>query len=278
MAQSENNRRYFNSEAGKNRDQWTHSDGDRTIRVRNIRNSNPYATGKFDDVVKQQSNGWKNASGDVRYRTTINSPSYYVSPIIVRGDGIAGTRLVVGSEITGTKTNDKVSVINRDGSDYAAYYFVITTNGKWVNYVDLQDLGGGKYKVASAGYPYTPEYWIDTNRNGTIIPSGYSLSGTEENIKVSTGGLSSYETKKFIKTVIDGETVYVPFENVAQSIRKVGAAIPVEITPPLNTGTENTDPKIDVGDGNASQASMTGNIVGIILVVGVLFGMFKIMK
>ena len=66
MALSENNRRYFSSEASKNRDQWTHSDGDRTIRVRNIRNSNPYATAKFDDVIKYQQPSylWKSAEGD----------------------------------------------------------------------------------------------------------------------------------------------------------------------------------------------------------------------
>ncbi len=59
----ESNREFFNSEAAKNRNVWKYADAgsERTLRVRNIR-ANPFATGKFDDVLRNEK--WRNATGE----------------------------------------------------------------------------------------------------------------------------------------------------------------------------------------------------------------------
>ena len=55
MAESNNNREYFSSEASVNRDTWKHASGsERVLRVRNA--PNIYATALFDDANKTLNN------------------------------------------------------------------------------------------------------------------------------------------------------------------------------------------------------------------------------
>lgn len=257
MALSENNRKYFNSESDKNRDQWTHSDGDRTIRIQNVKKINPYASMKFDDVIhyKAPTRLWTNADGEEEWENEEsvepeNEEAYVEEPFaeeelpkfrhLVRAKKLE-YKAQYGKAHAGTRRECKIVSVP------STCYKRVCAFGK----------------CADVAYPCMKNQEVCVN-----IPTwtwGWRKKWREFK---QAGGLAQLKMQSKGMMPPPNTTTTTPTGNPPR-----GGGRNVGNTEEL----VKLDPKLDVGNGT-SQASMAGNIIGTILIIGVLVGVFKTMK
>ena len=220
-----------------------------------------------------------NAEGDTRYVATKSGPSFRSRPVIIRETGVIGTKIEPGFTFSGKRTPAQVAVINNDGSDYASYYFIIGQVGgreAWINSADVQDIGGGQYRVSGSGtYPMKPEWWIDEAHKDTLVPENYAFMGAPVGYKtIKAGeGYGAPEFKAYIRANVGGKEVFVPAENVTEGSRKIGTEETFTMSGrPVNTSTEAT---VDIPRVTLSPIKI---LLGVGVIIGAGFGLYKLLK
>lgn len=278
MALSENNRKYFSIESDKNRDQWTHGDGEaeRILRIKNMGKINPYATMKFDDVIhyKAPTRLWTNADGEEEFEDEES-----VEP--------EGEDAMVEEEFVDEELPKFRQLVRAKKMELKAQYGKAHVGTK----PKVIQVPATCYKTVSVPYPCpTFREPLKTCYKNSNVP--YPCT-KDQTIQVPTwvwgwrkkwrefkqsGGLA--KLKMVSKGMADISTVL--------GSSNLPPQIPSDFSNPtpnkpgrfgsLKEGEDaSLDPKLDLGNGT-SEASLTGNIVGTVLVLGLVFAAIKMMK
>lgn len=278
MELSEKNRSYFNSEAGKNRDQWTHSDGDRTIRIQNVKSSNPYATMKFDDVIhyKAPTRLWTNADGEEELE---NEES--VEP---EGEEAMVEEEFVDEELPKFRQLVRAKKLEMK-AQYGKAHFATRRECKNVPYPGTC--------TKSVPYPCVKNRKVTTCYKNVPVPCTkykevcinvpYWVWGWRKKWREfkQAGGLAQ------LKMISKGMAPLYPPTDTGTG----NTTTPTNTTTPRGGAGRNTGdgkvigetivrprPTLDLGDGEVGQAGVAGNIIGAVLILGLVFGAIKMMK
>ncbi len=245
MAESNNNRQYFNSEASKNRDTWKYADAgtERTLRIGNVR-TNLYATGKFDDVLRAEK--WHNADSESENEDSVEYENELPEEEFTEEELPKFRHLVRAKKLEYKAQYGKAHLQTK-----TAYKKVCL--GGWV---DIKGDGKGpiwKSDINCTNIPYPQITWV----------WGWRKKWREFK---QAGGLAQLKMQSKGTAPIPG---YVPDANAGNGS---GTG--------TGTGTGNKPPKPDITLDlpEKQEASMVTNVVGGILVVGLLIGIFKTLK
>lgn len=258
MAESQNNRSYFNSEASKNRDQWKHGDGlsNGYDKKTDSLNLNMYATGKFDDVIRYNQPDWiwKKADGD---------EAEYEDEEYTEYENEAGE--IPEEEFTDEELPKFRHLVRAKKLEFKAQY------GKahlktWTT--SERKCLGGLRDVKGDG---KPPFW-DPNINCTNInvPHIAWVWGWRKKWREfkQQGGLAQLKMQSKGMAPIPGYTE--PANTGTGS--GTGSGTGTSQKPPK------PDPKLDIEDTGTSKAGISGNIIGVVLLLGVVFGVMKFNK